>query len=380
MKSRGRLLVWVACAVLGLALFVRVLLSRRDLDPARGVTHASRGPEVAEPSPASGRGGEREGSAPRLELRHESELTAERVEALLKELWKKHASAHSRFESWEYRFLIETSLFYREARLSALAFPQVRERVASAMALDPSASPVERAFAAWTLSMVATTDHPGGVSAILQSLTQDGEPLVRDVALGGLALSDKNGQLKSLYWEACRKGSLTGFSLVSQWLDPGTISEMKAILAQQPTNKDAQRVLQRMDILATPQWEPELGRILEESKDPDMTSQWWALEIFKSRGSKVLMETLRNRLDRGLLEARREWEAEKPTDGASFEKAFATSAEISKTTRDSGFDDLLVGFYEAHGQLNDMERARLRTFGYGCDPKQRLEELLSTGK
>jgi len=380
MRNRGRLLLWGLCAVLVVAVFLRNLISRREVDLGKEAPHARRGLDLPELGGALDKGGEKEGRAQSHGVQRGSELTPERVEALFKELCKKHASAHSGFESWEYRFLIEQSLFYREARLCALAFPQVMERVSSAVALDPSASPVERGFAAWTLSIVATTDHPGGVGAILQFLTRDSEPLVRDVALGGLALSDKNGQLKSLYWEACRKGSLTGFSLVSQWLDSGTISEMKAILAQQPTNTDAQKVLKRMDILASAQWESELGMILAESTAPDMTSQWWALEICKTRGSKVLMETLRDRLDRGLQAARKTWEEKRPAGGASFEQAFATSTDISKTTDDPGFDDLLVAFSEAHGQLTDLEKARLRTFGYACDPRKRLEELLTTGK
>jgi hypothetical protein len=380
MRNRGRLVLWGLFAVLVAAVFLRNLILRREGDPGKGVPRAHRGSDVPESGGAKESGGEKEGAAPGRGEPQGSTLTAERVEALFKDLCKKHASAHAGFKSWEYRFLIEQGLYYREARLCALAFPEVVERVSSAVALDPSASPVERGFAAWTLSIVSTTAHPGRVAATLQSLTRDSEPLVRDVALGGLALADKNGQLKSLYWEACRKGSLTGFSVVSQWLDPGTISEMKAILAQQPTNTDAQKVLKRMDILASPQWESELGSILDESREPDMTSQWWALEVCKARDSKVLREVLRNRLDRGLQAAKRAWEVKRPANGASFEQAFATSPEISKTTQDSGFDDLLVGFSEAHGQLNDLEKARLRTFGYGCDPKQRLEELLATGK
>jgi hypothetical protein len=155
---------------------------------------------------------------------------------------------------------------------------------------------------------------------------------------------------------------------------------MKAILAQQPTNAGAQKVLKRMDILASAQWESELGTILAESTAPDMTSQWWALEICKTRGSKVLMETLRNRLDRGFLAARKAWEEKGTAEATSFEKSFVGSAEISRTSQDPGFDDVLVAYSESHGQLNDFEKARLRTFGYACDPKQRLEELLSTGK
>jgi len=319
------------------------------------------------------------GDAASQGMPRDSELSPEQVASFLKELCKKHASGYSGFDSWEYRFAIEQRLYYREARLCALAFPQITEQVTTAVALDPSASPVERGFAAWTLSLVATTDHPGSVSAVLQSLTRDGEPQVRDVALGGLALADKNGQLKSLYWDACRKGSLTGFSLLSQWVDPGTIGEMKAILAQQPTNTDAQKVLKRLDILASPQWESDLGVILAESREPDMTSQWWALEICKTRNSKVLMETLRDRLDRGFLAAKKAWEEKGTAEGPSFEQAFVRSAEISKASQDSGFDDVLVAYSEAHGQLKDFEKARLRTFGYACDPKQRLQELLSTG-
>ena len=41
-------------------------------------------------------------------------------------------------------------------------------------------------------------------------------------------------------------------------------------------------------------------------------------------------------------------------------------------------DDLLIILGEMGGTLTDLERSRLRTFGYLVDPKERLAELLTS--
>ena len=42
------------------------------------------------------------------------------------------------------------------------------------------------------------------------------------------------------------------------------------------------------------------------------------------------------------------------------------------------FDEYLVTFAELGGELTSLEAARLKHFGYNCDPKKRLHELIGS--
>jgi len=53
-----------------------------------------------------------------------------------------------------------------------------------------------------------------------------------------------------------------------------------------------------------------------------------------------------------------------------------TDAQLDDV-KDRYLDDVLVTQTEISGSLTDLERRRLRTFGYACEPSERLAELLA---
>jgi hypothetical protein len=103
--------------------------------------------------------------------------------------------------------------------------------------------------------------------------------------------------------------------------------------------------------------------------------------IHHLRKSESITQLLRDRLDRGYQVATTRWSNDSGhSQQKSFEQEFSSSAEASDRTGDSQYVDILMAYWQAGGKLRDAETARLHTFGYACDPKQRREELLATGK
>ena len=62
-------------------------------------------------------------------------------------------------------------------------------------------------------------------------------------------------------------------------------------------------------------------------------------------------------------------------EGARRTASFA-SGTGPNLNEDGYYDDVLVAYFEIGGQLNDLERQRLRYYGYDCDPAKKLEEMM----
>jgi hypothetical protein len=94
---------------------------------------------------------------------------------------------------------------------------------------------------------------------------------------------------------------------------------------------------------------------------------------------------LRRRLDWGMQASREGYEEKRKRTEArnalqgrpspSFEDQYAVDGGTG-TIQDPCHDDLLVLYAEMGGQFNDLEKRRLREFGYACDPLERLLELM----
>jgi hypothetical protein len=299
-------------------------------------------------------------------------------EALVREYCSKFRQACIAGKNTDNRFRVEQNLYYREARLLALAFPDSVEKAATSVALDPNADRLDRNCAIAMMSHLCEVGRTGSMSS-LQSLTRDPDSLVADCALASIAVADKEGTRKDLYWDACRRGSLTAFELASLWVDSGTLSEMK-ILAKNGRHH-AEMVLERLEVLASPQWENHLESLLRDPASYNPRDFDWALAVQYLRKSEAITQLLRDRLDRGYQVALTQWRSESGhSQQRSFEQEFSSSAEASHRTGDSHYDDILMTYWYAGGKLRDPEAARLHTFGYACDPKERLEELLAEGR
>ncbi len=267
-------------------------------------------------------------------------------------------------------------LFNREARLLAKVFPEISEKVASEVVLNRDADWLERAYA---LSMLNYIIREGSqtASSILLTLARDFDKRIADAAMVTLADADRDGLHKDLYWERCRGGSIAAYQVLSLWPDPATISEMKRLM-DVDVNPYAEDVLRRLETLSSPDWEDRIASLLEDSHTPGILDPEWAIAVTRSRRPAKVMETLRERLNSGFAEAQRSWErASRGSRNVSFEMQYATVPELARLTDDPDYDQMLVAYFEMGGKLMDVELKRLRTFGYGCDPRERLLELMA---
>jgi hypothetical protein len=276
-----------------------------------------------------------------------------------------YGDGNSRFEKEKLRLL-------REARLFALAYPEEAQKLALPVALDSTRDWLERCYAVDVLGFLAKNGSTEALSALL-SLGRDGDVRVSDTAIQGLSMSDPDGKYKDLYFERCRAGSYEAFEIVSAWCDPGTISEMKSYLGG-PNEDDAAEVLRRMDVLASGNWEEQIIGILRRQSTTLLHPFDWAMEVMKRRDPSTLRQVLRDQLDQALTGGRNFWEEFHVSK--RFEDAFPSQPNIGKEVGNRRYDDLLVAYWGLGGELKDLERARLREFGYACNPGERLAELL----
>jgi hypothetical protein len=275
---------------------------------------------------------------------------------------------------------------FREGRLLALAFPEVIEEAATVLAGDGSADPMEREYAIYLLSQLILNGSATAKDSLIR-LTADPVSYVADSALAGVAGTDREGSHKDLYWSRCRQWNTLAFSVVGRWVDAGTISLMREIVASVPQGADypqgacramAQDVLQQLGILASPNPDEGLAAIIRREGDPSFSITSWALNVAERRGGDFLKGVLKERLEAGIREAGRVFGAlARPGEPAKdLNQEFASSADLGRHARDGMYDDVLLTYWKTGAPLSDLQKARLRTFGYACDPLERLLELM----
>jgi hypothetical protein len=269
-------------------------------------------------------------------------------------------------------FQADRLLFRREARLFAAAYPDLAESFAAESARDPSLDWRERLYAVDILGFLAAAGR-ASVRPQLRAMAAEPDEHIRSCALAGVGMADVNGAEKALYWEQCRAGSATAFAFVALWPDSGTVSEMNALVST-VHSEDAQDVLRKIELLGRSDWKERLGRIVqgERSKLDDPVD--WALGCLRRRSPDQLRTLLRSELDAAGERAHRWWAQQQPT--GSFDQDFQAADDVSNATGRKDYDLFLVTQWQIGGDLTDVERRRLREFGYAPDPSVRLAELL----
>lgn len=275
----------------------------------------------------------------------------------------------------EGRFVKEERRFYREARLLALAFPDKILALASKEARNAGNDNATRAFFEYILMLLA---KQGIVAACqsLEALIQDSDPIVASIALSALGSTDREGKHRDMYMDWCKRGSLTPYFILDQWVDQVTIAEMQRQVAV-GSRPFAKEVLRRLDVLADPRGNDKLEAIIRhkqlyELDDPGV----WAINMLRRRDKDRFLQVARSELDRTFKDGKEFWEQDyrkKP-----FAAAYGNDARLNlgRGLWPTEYDDLLVAYSEEGGRLSELEKMRLRTFGYGCDPVERLAELL----
>jgi len=337
-----------------------------------------------------------EQSAPGKELTaSEQTLSKSRVgfslENVLTDLLARYRGAMVKTWGHHKLTIFECQVFFhlREGRLLAWAYPEETETVACAIAQNPTAETYDRSYAIYLLGILACKGRKNAEGALL-SLASASNPPSHE-ALHALYTSDDSGQYRVLYLSRCSDVSLDALRMVGMWVDPRTTDLMGELIRKYPGQEfpaceirgEAEQAMRQIEILTSPDWASQLLPILSGEKHDRFNWTEWAMRTAKMRGMPNLTDIYRKRLDRGEERIRR-WERTLIEEGIStpensYKRQFL-EAYVLHEADDTSFDDVLIAYSELGGKLSDLEQRRLRFFGYACDPKQRLEELLASGK
>lgn len=287
------------------------------------------------------------------------------------------------------RFKREEVWRLREGRLIALLYPEMLERIMVKLALDPNSDGGVRYFAMYMLGYLTETGHEKARDAMLQ-LIKDHDHDTAYRALDVLASADRTAQFRDIYIQSASEGNSAGIAQLSYSGDSQTSAFLKSIVGKPldgTTNAyevqaSARRALEKVETLQSPDWQIRLADIvLKQTPYLDVS---WALEAARRNSFENFPDLLRQSLDiqdqrmKDLYDAVQSKSALPETQRISFETVFASQASLNAMPK--YFDDELVTQLQVGGPLTNLERGRLRTFGYGCDPKERLQELVSTGR
>lgn len=313
------------------------------------------------------------------------------VAQLLGRLLGLHGTAARRSEliTEPRRFARERGLFLREGRLLALAHPREVESEVIPLALDRTRSLDDRRFALHLLGVLSEAGAKNSVQTLFQLASSDEDGRLTSKATAYLNSVDLDGSYRSLYLNLCRKGVAPAFEALPYWVDNASIRTLEEVARSNTSDEfpeyglrlKAEEALKRLATLTKPDWQDHACKFLETQEGERCWSASWALGLAKrSTSREPMLKAIRARLD-GELAAERERYARvmsknpNPVTMPSFESIYATGASFLGLSEE--YDDLLVTYQELRGTASELERKRLRTFGYACDPKERLAELLN---
>ena len=130
-----------------------------------------------------------------------------------------------------------------------------------------------------------------------------------------------------------------------------------------------------------PRQDSTLAKIIS-NPGQDSEASIWAVRVARMRGASNVVDLLRERLSAVEKDAAEHEKAVLggiPADAPEYRTSFTTALHPLGID-DRHFDELLVIYQGLGGKCSISETLRLRTFGYGCDPQERLAELLAENK
>ena len=279
----------------------------------------------------------------------------------------------------ETRFELESMFHFREARLFALVHPDAAEKLASDLAKDVSANDDERKFGFYMLKVLAGQGRSKAEQA-LYDVASGSNTRLTAWALQYLGEVDDKGRYRSLYLKRCQEFVGTGFHAISYWNDNAAVAILRNLADGPPPKPSprgesplaAQVALDRISIIQAPDWEVRVTEILEKKAPDSANLTPWALRIARIRSVPGLRDILRRRMDIAEQNGR---EPKGLFINHEFEKDFVTARFVG-VMNEFHFDEMLLAYMELGGELNDLEKKRLRYAGYAVDPKERLAELM----
>jgi hypothetical protein len=286
------------------------------------------------------------------------------------------------------RFSVELIYKLRELRLLALGYPEAIKGQAGSLAQDASADVLERFAALYVLGILRGGGDKEAESLLIR-LSEDGDERIASEAVGNLASTDDQGVHRVLYRRKAQAGVTKAIRELPYWPDPETSTTLRGILAALPQGKQqpaygirlaAENALQRIGLLESAAGQREVLAIIEDHKK-DSRSTPWALRAARVNSLSGALDAMRRRLDAGLQNATDTIERERASALRSLELPSLSNEFTQTTTRlhseDQYFDEVLLAYSQMGGKLSPPEQKRLEYFGYACDPRKRLAELMA---
>jgi hypothetical protein len=261
------------------------------------------------------------------------------------------------------RFVKEWAAHGTVLRLLSLGYPEAVEGWAQRAAEGPHSDGWERSWALFALGILGEAGQ-GGAESVLVRLCRDPNDFWRWVAQYRLANADPGGAHRPLYRNLAVAGDDMAMDALSRWPDPESVAILKepnVRWTRRPAaHAQAKISLERLEALSTGGWN-DLARaaILEEPGPQQGLHFTWALRIGRERRPPWLARTLRERLE------------------IAYRYGSVRLSLTDPTILDDAFDDVLLTLSDLGGDLSDEEKAYLRHYGYRCDPRQRLAEILA---
>jgi hypothetical protein len=281
---------------------------------------------------------------------------------------------------YEFRFHLT------EGRLWALSFPQEAEHLSFALALDTTSHPGDRDLAIDIVGVLASLGNPRAEQLLCELIMSELERVAAS-ATQALAASDAQGRHRELYRQRARRSDLSAIEVLSEWVDDGTKSVLKEIVAREAgiERERAWQSLSRLIWLEADNWATRLTSILSSRGRMALQGEHfdWALRVARHRSLPGLLDLLRQRLNEVEGEhvelSKVAWgDAEGYDVNHVYEQDFTGSFLVASI--DWHFDDVLKAYAELGGNLTDLEQQRLHNIGYGNDPRKRLFEFVKDWK
>ena len=258
------------------------------------------------------------------------------------------------------RFANEWESGTTDFRLFVLGYPDVAEGWARRAAGNPASPGWERARALQALGYLAEAGR-GTAETALADLCRDSDGHFRRYALLWLCRADRRGAHRTLYKESARQGDWGAVEALGFWSDPEACEILEQILSRPSgiIQGYAKESLTRVEALASEDWHPLAKKAILGEEGRLGSRHSWALRVAKERSAPWLETILRLRLD---------------SAGAS---TLLRLIPPHLTVEEDGVDDALLALAEIGGTLTVPEQRYLRHYGYGCEPRQRLAEVLA---
>lgn len=264
------------------------------------------------------------------------------------------------------RFEMEINSGMRETRLFCLAYPDEAEELAS-QTIRTAASEDDFVYGLYLLRYLAADARRESALNLLGSLAdQPNSPRSR-LALWSLGKADFNTRFRELYLKKCQEGVVEAFEPLSFRPDAGAIQALDQFLAAHEHDTSsipsglALQAREHLALLQDPDTSKLAGLLGARADD---TETLWALRAAVQLPLPDLLLRIRSRLDDAYSRAA------KPEN--------IPPENVGGMTRyDVRFDDYLVAYAHLGGKLSPWELAHLRSFGYACDARERLSEILA---